>query len=57
MGIDLKLVMKMEKNKYQSMEKKEKKVEGQITEWMIKCVVKEAELKQYKNLLRVSVLS
>ena len=42
---DLNLVMNTEKIKYQSLEKKELKVEGQIAVWMLKFAAKEAEQK------------
>ena len=52
---ELNLVLNTEKIKYLSLEK-ESKVEGQIAVWMLKFAAKEAELDQYKNLLRKSAI-
>ena len=46
---ELNLVMNTEKIKYLSLEKKDLKVEGQISVWMLIFAAKEVELDQYKN--------
>ena len=44
--------MEMEKKRCQSLEKNEKKIEGQITDWMLECVL--SRKPNNKNLLCIS---
>ena len=48
------MFIQQEHKNYQSLERKKKLVDKQVTDWMLRCDSKEAELDKSKNLLQMS---